>query len=208
MANHATSLATGFQLAAGMMVFALALTALFGRWLTADESGTGVLLRGALLIALAAFAIRHFGTIWYWLALPLATAPLAEVWFGKSGTASSNSRGAQAQLAWDTAAAAQQPFNAILRLNLARSLLETGQIEAGISAMDEALALAPEDGYVSDMAAEAKERFVRHCPSCGHPNALGARVCRRCVAVLEGGNLLRVLLWLSRPALIRLRRTA
>jgi len=83
LGEYTTGLFLGLQLAAGAMVFAVALVVVFGRFLTADESLTGLLLRAGILVALAAFTISRSATIWYWLLLPLALIPLAEVQLGE-----------------------------------------------------------------------------------------------------------------------------
>ena len=170
----------------------------------ATKSAASALLRGGLLLALAVVAIHSFGTLWYWLTLPLALVPLVEDWHGSRTSAQRLSPVSAARLAEDTAAAADQPANPVLRLNLGRSLLETGQIEAGLSALDAAVALAPQDDYIRTAAAEAKGRLVRFCPSCGQPNPAGAHVCRRCMTAMAGGAALRGLVRLCRPVWRRL----
>ena len=68
----AGSMVAAFQLAAGAMVFALAIAVLIGRWVTADEDWVGVLLRGLLLLIFAVLMLQRFGSPWYWLTMPLA----------------------------------------------------------------------------------------------------------------------------------------
>ena len=205
--EHAASFLIGFELAAGAIVFAVALTVLLGRWVTGDESCLGVLLRGGFLAAFSAVAFRSFGTIWYWFALPTAMVPLVDTWFGKNLTASWFAGNRQMRLGAAMSAVAEQPANPILRLGLARVLLETGQIDAGLTALDEAVALAGDNGcsLIAEMAAEARAEFIRYCASCGHPNLHEAQICRRCLGALSGDQVSRALLWLCRPVLLAFR---
>jgi len=200
------ALFTGFQLAIAGMVFAVAMTVVVGRWITANETWLGAVLRGGMLLGLGAFVMSRFGTIWYWVLMPLAVVPLVDEWGGLSVTAWLN-QGRHLRLSRAMAAAGEQPANAVLRMNVGSALLETGQTEAGLAALEEAVRSAPEDSkeVLSGMAAEARREFVRACQSCGHPNPSWARACRRCLRVVQGGPVVRVLLCLSRPVLLRLR---
>jgi len=174
--EYTTGFFAGLQLAAGAMVFAVALVVLFGRFLTADESLTGLVLRGGILFALAAFTISRFATIWYWLLLPLALIPLAEVQLGEGLAGPWLNRRRDGRLAEAAAAAADQPRNAIVRLQLARALLETRQIDVGLQAVDEAVSLAPPDSreMLDEMAREVKAELVCFCLSCRSPNPSSA----------------------------------
>lgn len=205
--SQADAILKAFQLAVGAMAFALALTVVLGRWVTANENWLGVLVRSAALIALAVVALSRFGSIWYWVLLPLAVVPLVDEWGGLN-LSSWLSQGQHQRLSRALSAAAEQPTNAILRLHEGTALLETGQTEAGLATLEEGIALAPPDSLdlLNTMAADARQHFVRPCPRCGHPNPSWARACRRCLRAVTGGPLVRGLLWLSRPALLRLRR--
>jgi ribosomal protein L40E len=209
--EYTWALATGFQLAAGAMAFGLALAVIVGRCITADETWYGVLLRGAVLTGLGRLVLTKFGTAVYWLLLPLAAVPLVDVWFGASLTARRYMRDSEVRLREAVVGAADQPTNPVLRIALGRALLETGQIEAGLTALDEAVRLAAEsEGHslLSAMAAEVRQRFVHVCPSCGHPSPSQARVCRHCWAALTDGRLLRATRWLWRAIGLRFRNTA
>jgi hypothetical protein len=205
--SQADAILKAFQLAVGAMAFALALTVVLGRWVTANEYWLGALVRSAALIALAVLALSRFGSIWYWILLPLALVPLVDEWGGLSVTAWLN-QSRHLRLSRALTAAAEHPANPVLRMNVGGALLETGHTEAGLAALEQAVASAPEDSreLLNTMAAEARQEFVRHCPACRHPNPSWARACRRCLRAVTGGPLVRGLLWLSRPALLRLRR--
>ncbi len=209
MADHAVSLFAGLQLAAGMMVFAVAMTVLLGRWVTADENALGVGLRGGVLLGLTVLAFSRFGTIWYWLLLPLTLFPLLELSCREGLAAGWIDQNRQRRLAEAAEAAAEHATNAARRLNLARALLETKQIEVGLAALEAAVSMADEQSreLLREMAEEAKQEFVRSCPFCRHPNPVAAKVCRSCLRALCEGALSRALLCLSRPALRLLPRS-
>jgi hypothetical protein len=200
--DYTTGFFAGLQLAAGAMVFAVALVVLFGRFLTADESLTGLVLRGGILSALAAFTISQFATIWYWLLLPLALIPLAEVRLGEGLAGPWLNHRRHGRLAEAVAAAADQPRNAIVRLQLARALLETCQIDVGLQALHEAVSLAPPDSgeMLDEMARELKAELVRSCLSCRSPNPSSALACRHCFAPLTDSPLARLAIRAVRPA--------
>jgi hypothetical protein len=203
--EYGLAFAVGLQLA-----FALAMVVLVGRWITAEEFWIGVLLRGGLLTTIAALTFQRFGTVWYWLMLPLAALPLADWWCGISVTGVWMKARRSQKLSRAMAAAAEQPKSALLRLHLALALLETGQTEAGLAAMEEALPLAPPDStqLLSEMAAEGRREFVRYCPSCKYANPSGAPACRCCLGALREGVALRLLLRVCRPLLRLLVRRA
>jgi ABC-type dipeptide/oligopeptide/nickel transport system permease component len=205
--DYPNALLTGFQLAIGAMVFAVAMSVVIGRWITANESWVGMLLRGGMLMGLGVLVLSRFHTIWYWILIPLAVVPLVDEWGGVSVSGWLN-QARHLRLSRALMAAAGQPGNPVLRMNVGAALLETGQTKAGLAAIQEAMALAPEDSreLLNAMAAEAEQEFVRHCRACGHPNPSWAWACRRCLRVVKGGAAARAVLWLSRPALLRLRR--
>jgi ribosomal protein L40E len=192
-----------FVLAAGLMVFALAYVVLLGRWISGDEHGLGVAIRGVLLFAAALLALSLFGTIWYWLVLPLALLPLVEVAWGAGLAAPHINRKRQERLAEVTATAVGQPDNPIHRLNLARALLETGQVEIGLAEIDEAVAFADGESrsLIEELAQEAKDELLSACPSCGSLNAPASKICRRCYSAMTDGEALRALVCLLRPVL-------
>jgi len=202
MGAYPLAFSAGLQLAAGLMVFAIALMVVFGRFVTADESLAGLILRGGLLLALAAFAISRFQTIWYWLALPLALLPLAEVQLGEGLAGPWLQRQRHRRLGEAVTAAAAEPKNAITRLELARALLETRQIPAGLKTLREAVALAPSDSrdLLEDMAREVESELVRNCSSCGSPSPASAYACRCCFAPLTDCPHVRLLVRVIRPA--------
>ncbi len=208
MGHYASAFTTGLQLAAGMMVFAAAMTVLLGRWITADESALGVAVRGVLLLGLVAAAFTCFGTIWYWLLLPLAALPLLQFWCGEGIAAGWLNQKRHKRLAEAAALAADHSTNAVNRLALARSLLETGQIDVGLAAMEAAVLLADEESreLVQEMAEEAKSEFVTQCPRCRMPNRAAARVCRACLRAMRADPVTRAVVWISRPALRLLAR--
>jgi hypothetical protein len=184
------------------MVFAVAVVVLFGRFLTADESPAGFILRGGILFALAAFAISRFATIWYWLLLPLGLIPLAEVQLGEGLAGPWLNHRRYRRLASAAAAAADQPRNAIVRLQLARALLETRQIDVGLHALEEAVSLAPPDSreMLAEMAREVESELICSCPSCRSPSPGSALACRRCFAPLTDSPLARLAIRAIRPA--------
>jgi len=197
----------GFQLAAGAVAFSVALAALIGRWVSADENWPGVLVRAALVTALSACALRRLGTAWYWLMLPLVLAPAGRWRWGRGRGGSIAEGELQSGLADAWELAAEQPLNPAVRLHLGRALLATGQIEAGLAALDEAVTLADEADRpaVSRLAATATQEFVVYCPRCGRPNRAHAGACRGCGGALSRRGASRLLLCLCRPALRRLR---
>ncbi len=200
--QYTTGFFAGLQLAAGAMVFAVALVVLFGRFLTADEGLTGLVLRAGILFALAAFTISRFTTIWYWLLLPLALIPLAEVQLGEGLAGPWLNHRRHGRLAEAAAAAADQPTNAVVRLQLARALLETRQIDVGLQALHEAVSLAPPDSreMLDEMAREVRDELVRSCLSCRSPNPSSALACRRCFAPLTDSPRARLAIRAVRPA--------
>jgi hypothetical protein len=201
--DYVTAFSTGFMLAGGLLVFSVAIAVLLGRWVTGDEGAPGVAVRGSLLLGLAAFAISRFGTIWYWLALPLALLPLVEVACGAGLAAPWINANRQRRLGEATAVAADDPQNAINQLNLARALLGARQIEMGVKALEEARALADAESrsLIEELASEVREELVAECRSCRAPNAAGAKVCRRCLRCLSESPALRALTWLLQPVL-------
>jgi hypothetical protein len=72
LTDYTLGFASGFKIAIGVMVYALIFTALLGRWITAEEYGPSVILKGILLIPLGLLALATFNTLWYWLMLPFA----------------------------------------------------------------------------------------------------------------------------------------
>jgi len=203
MADYPGAFFGGFALAAGVLAFAVAFTVLLSRWITGDENAVGVVIRAGLLLGLATVAMSLLTTVWYWLLLPLAVLPLVEVHLGEGVAAPWLDRRRHTRLAEAAAAAAEQPHNAVGRLQFARALLETRQIEAGLAALDEAVVLALPDSreLITQMAEQARAELVRSCPSCRHPNPASGRACRRCLSLLTDDALLRALLWILRPEL-------
>jgi len=210
MGDYGWAFVTGAQLALGMLVIAATMTALLGRWVTANETWLGMTARGACVMGVAVVALRHFGTVWYWLILALALLPLADICLGTSITGAWLMWRKQQVLAEAITDAAANPANSVIRLALARALLDTGQIEAGLANLDQASVLALDDGSprMGDFVAEAKREFVRYCPHCNHPNPREAHACRRCIRALTDNGALRAWLSLCRPVLLRLRRSA
>jgi hypothetical protein len=139
--------------------------------------------------------------------LPLVLAPAGR-WRWRRGRGGSIAEGElQSGLAGALELAAEQPLNPAARLHLGRALLATGQIEAGLAALDEAVTLADEGDRpaVSRLAATATQEFVVYCPRCGRPNRAHAGACRGCCGALGRRGASRLLLCLCRPALRRLR---
>jgi hypothetical protein len=201
--EYVIAFGVGIQVVAGIMVFATAMTVLLGRWITADESVLGLGVRGAVLLGLIAVAFAHFGTIWYWLILPLAAFPLLEFSCGGGLAAGWLNHKRQKRLAEAAAAAADHATNAVNRVHLARSLLETGQVDVGLAALDAAVAMADEESreLLQEMADEARRDFVKQCPACRAPNRVAARVCGACLRALCDDLVSRAVVWVSRPAL-------
>jgi len=210
MGDYTWAFVIGARLALGFLVIAGIMSALLGRWVTANETWLGMTVRGACVMGVAIIALRHFATVWYWLILPLALLPLADIFLGTSISGAWLMRHKQQVLAEALSDAAANPTHSLIRLALARALLDAGQIEAGLATLDQASALALDDGYprMGDFVAEAKREFVRYCPHCDHPNPPEARACRHCIRALTDNAALRVWLSLCRPVLLHLHRSA
>jgi hypothetical protein len=195
--------------AAGLIIPAVGLSVLLGRWITGDDSAAGFLVRAALVIAFSVIALMHFGTVWYFLLSLLALFPLAELSFGE-GLASAWLRGNRhRRLGEAVTTAADGPMSAIGRLHLARGLLETRQTEAGLAALETAVSLADEQsrGLLEEMADDARREFVRWCRFCRRPNPALSHVCRSCLRPFSDDALTRAAAWISRPALRLLLRS-
>lgn len=203
MWEYVVAFGLGIQVVAGLLVFAVAMTVLLGRWTTADASALGVALRATALLGIAVVAFTRFGTIWYWLLLPLAVLPLLEFSCGSRLAAGWLNQKRQERLSEAAVAAADHATNAVNRVHLARSLLETGQIDVGLAALDAAVSIADEQSRerLQEMADEARRDFLKQCPACRAPNRVAARVCSTCLRALRDDALSRALVWVSRPAL-------
>ncbi len=106
------------------------------------------------------------------------------------------------------AEAAEQPANPIIRVQLARAYLESGEIESGMVELTRALELADAGSrkVVEEMAEEAKEEFVTFCPRCQHPNSGVAKACHQCFRPFCDSAALGLALWVAGPVLRRRRR--
>jgi len=208
MGDYVTAFAIGFMLAVGVMIFAVALAILLGRWVAGDESGLAFVIRATMLLLLAGAAILSFGTIWYFVAAVAGLFPLAEFLLGDWLSAGWVHRRRDLRLGEAVSAAAVGPATAISRLHLAQGLLETGQVDAGLAALEAALSLADQQSrlLIEEMAGDARRDFVRSCPHCRTPNRIAARVCRLCLRPFAHDPLTRVASGLSRPMLGLLRR--
>lgn len=203
--QYAAGVFTGIQLAIGGMVFAVCFVVIVGRWTIGDEAAVGFLLRATVLVALFVVALRHFPTIWFWAVVPLAVVPLVDVWWGGGLSTLWIRRRQQEQLGEAMAEAAGQPKNAVVRVRLARALLESGQIESGLIEIERASQLCDEGSrkVVEEMMAEAKQEFVVFCPHCQDPNRHAAKACHRCFRPFHDNLLLGLALWVARPVLRR-----
>ncbi len=196
-----------FILFAGAMAFAVTMAVIVGRWITAEMTWLGVLVRTVLLAALYAFGLTHFGTVWFFVAAALAPLPLVDaVWRDRLATAwvreCRRERAAEA-----VRDAVRDPASATVRLRLGRALLEEGRIELGLEALAAAAEMAPADSklMMERMAEEARQEFIHTCPSCRKPNPLAALACRHCLAPLSDSQALRLAVWCCRPAVRFLR---
>jgi hypothetical protein len=202
-------------LAVAMLVFAISLALLVGRFIVGDDDGYGLTARGGVVIGLAAFALREFSTLvetrgqhgigWFLAAVALSAVPLIDFGpsFGFGGRWVKQRR--QARLAAAVSAAAEQPRCPFARVRLGRALLELGHVGPGIAALRDARARADAESaqVVSELIAKTKDEFLLSCPTCGNAVSHTALVCLCCYAPLSQNLLVIVLVSLARPFLGR-----